>query len=129
MFTSTKTKTTTAATTPPPVDGPLTEGIKFDAGKPEYGLVPAYALEEVAKVLTYGAQKYRPNNWRSLSTPHKRYFDAAQRHTWAIARGDVNDPESGLPHAAHAIACLMFLLEYQICAEKDSAKFLQSTDK
>ena len=120
---------TTTRTSYPVTNGTQVEGMKFDAGKPEYGLVPAYALDEVAKVLTYGAQKYPPNNWRCLSNPRKRYFDAAQRHTWAIARGDVNDPESGLPHAAHAIACLMFLLEYQMCAEKDSAQFLQSTDK
>jgi hypothetical protein len=89
-------------------------GVKYDNNKPEYGLIPPYALEEVAKVLTFGAQKYDRDNWKKLDNLERRYFDAAQRHMWAIKRGEKNDPESSLHHAAHAIACMMFLLEYNI---------------
>ena len=106
-----------------------TIGIKFDSGKPEYGLLPSFALDEVVKVLTYGAHKYAPNNWRHVENSSKRYYDAAQRHTWAIARGEVNDPESGFPHAAHAIACLMFLMELQMGTSQKTADFLKTTTK
>lgn len=106
-----------------------TIGIKFDSGKPEYGLLPPFALDEIAKVLTYGANKYAPNNWRHVENSSKRYFDAAQRHMWAIARGEVNDPESGMPHAAHAATCLMFLMEYQIGTSQKTVDFLKTTDK
>lgn len=102
-------------------------GMKFDSGKPEYGLIPAFALEEVVKVLSYGAKKYAPNNWRHVENSPKRYFDAAQRHMWAIARGEANDPESGMPHAAHAATCLLFLIEYQLGTSQKAADYLQST--
>ena len=104
-------------------------GVKYDAGKPEYGLLPPFALEEVAKVLTYGAKKYAPNNWRHVENSSKRYYDAAQRHMWAIARGEVNDPESGFPHAAHAATCLLFLIEYQMGTSQKTVDFLKSTTK
>lgn len=87
------------------------EGVKYDIGKPEYGLLPPIALEEIAKVLTAGAQKYSRENWRYVEDGPRRYFDALQRHVWAWKRGEVLDPETGLSHLAHAGCCLMFLLE------------------
>lgn len=89
-----------------------TQGRKFDSGKPEYGLIPSHALEEMVKVLTLGAQKYDRNNWKYVQDGQRRYFDAAQRHIWAWHRGEENDPESGLPHLAHAMANLFFLYEF-----------------
>lgn len=89
-------------------------GIKYDNGKPEYGLLPPFALEEVAKVLTFGAQKYDRENWKKVDELERRYFDAAQRHLWAIKRGEDRDPESGLHHLAHAATCLLFLLESEL---------------
>jgi len=44
---------------------------------------------------------------------HSRLIAAALRHTVAIADGEIVDPESGLPHAAHAMCCVMFLLWMQ----------------
>jgi|ETNmetMinimDraft_22_1059887.scaffolds.fasta_scaffold42393_3 hypothetical protein len=90
------------------------EGIKYDGGKPEYGLLPSYALEEVVKVLTFGANKYDRDNWRKLDNLKNRYFDASQRHAWAIKRGEIQDPESGYHHIAHSIACLLFYLESEL---------------
>ncbi len=40
----------------------MATGRKFDGGKLEYGLLPPFALEETVKVLTFGAQKYEPEN-------------------------------------------------------------------
>lgn len=90
------------------------QGIKYDNDKPEYGLLPPFALEETVKVLTFGAKKYDRDNWRKLDDLHNRYFNAAQRHLWAIKRGETHDPETGMHHAAHAMCCLLFLLESEI---------------
>ena len=88
-------------------------GVKYDAGKAEYGLIPANALNEIAEVLTYGAAKYSRDNWKIVPDRERRYFDAMMRHLWAIKRGEDCDPETGYSHYAHAGCCLMYLLEMQ----------------
>jgi hypothetical protein len=88
-----------------------TGGRKFDGGKLQYGLLPPLALRETVKVLTFGAEKYEPDNWKRVPDSHRRYFDAAQRHLWAYKEGEVNDPESGVNHLAHALCCIMFMLD------------------
>ena len=96
-------------------------GIKFDDGKPDYSLVPPNALDDVVKVLTIGAKKYARHNWKKLDHSDDRYFAAAQRHMWALMKDETHDPETGIHHAAHAIACMMFLLEfYYLQQKKDS---------
>ena len=92
-------------------DPNFTGGRKFDGGKLQYGLVPPLALRETVKVLTFGAEKYEPDNWKRVPEPNRRYFDAAQRHLWAYKEGEINDPESGVSHLAHALCCIMFMLD------------------
>lgn len=87
------------------------KGIKHDGEKPDYSLIPPYALEEAVNVLTYGAVKYSRDNWRILDDAKNRYFAAAQRHMWALKKGETHDPESGLHHAAHAACCMLFYYE------------------
>lgn len=89
-------------------------GRKFDNNKPEYGLIPPNALEELATVLTIGAKKYARENWRYVPESKRRYYDAAQRHMWAWKRGEQMDPETGKHHLAHAACCLFFLYEHDI---------------
>lgn len=91
-----------------------TLGRKFDSGKPEYGLLPPLALEEVVNVLTIGAKKYAPDNWRYVKDAKIRYFNALQRHVWAWKRGELLDDEDAKHHLAHAICCLLFLLDVDI---------------
>jgi hypothetical protein len=86
-------------------------GRKFDGGKLQYGLLPPLALRETVRVLTYGAEKYEPDNWRRVPDGPRRYFDAAQRHLWAYKEGEIADPETATNHLAHAICCLMFMLD------------------
>jgi hypothetical protein len=90
---------------------PIEVGLKFDSGKAEYDLIPAHALHELAIVLTLGAQKYSPENWRKVPEGKKRYFAALERHLWAWKRGERYDPETGRPHLAHAMCNLFFLYE------------------
>jgi hypothetical protein len=87
-------------------------GIKNDAGKPPLSLLDRHALEQIAQVLAFGAEKYNPDNWRG-GIRHRRLIDAALRHLLAIADGEDIDPESGLLHAAHLGCCTMFLLWMQ----------------
>ena len=91
-----------------------TGGRKFDGGKPRYGLLPPLAMKATAEVLTFGAEKYEPDNWKHVPDSINRYFDAAQRHMWAYKEGEQIDPESGKHHLAHALCCLMFLYEHDI---------------
>lgn len=88
------------------------KAIKFDAGKPPMGLLSRTALEEVAKVMDFGAKKYAAHNWRN-GFDWSRTLDAAARHLYAFIDGEDKDPESGLSHLAHAMCCLMFTLEFE----------------
>jgi hypothetical protein len=84
-------------------------GRKDDGGKIRVDLLPIGALQEVARVLTFGANKYGANNWQNVE-PRSRYYGAALRHLFARGRGETHDSESGLPHLAHAACCILFLL-------------------
>lgn len=90
-------------------EGEQTGGVKFDAGKPRMDLLDAYAIEELSKVLTFGAAKYAPHNWRK-GIVLSRLIAASCRHLFAIARGEDIDEETGLAHAAHLMCCAMFMV-------------------
>lgn len=87
-------------------------GRKNDSGKLRWDLMPFKALEPVVQVLMYGADKYGDHNWRLVDNYEKRYLNAAFRHLVArFFHGEELDPDSRLPHTAHAICSLLFLLE------------------
>lgn len=97
----------------------MTDALKYDKNKPPMDLLPYSTLLEVAKVLGYGANKYTTeegsgrHNWRK-GFEYSRLHAAALRHIGAWGEGEDLDPESGINHIAHALCCLMFLLEHQI---------------
>lgn len=84
---------------------------KGDAGKVRLDLLPFLALEDVARVLAYGAEKYSEGGWRRLPDGRRRYIRAGMRHLFAHLRGEVLDEGSQLPHLAHAACSLLFALE------------------
>ena len=86
----------------------MAEGTKHDQEKLPLHLVDAHAIEGLAAVLAFGAQKYAPNNWRG-GISYGRLLGALLRHSYAILRGERTDPESGLPHIDHVGCCWMFL--------------------
>ena len=94
------------------------QGRKFDGGKLRYDLVPALALEEVVKVITKGAEKYDPENWKRVSEGRRRYYAAAMRHMEAWRKGEKQD-EIGTHHIANAISNLMFILEKELQGWED----------
>lgn len=86
-------------------------GIKYDANKLRYDLIPPVATKALAEVLTYGAQKYEPNGWQKVEKD--RYIAAAWRHFEQWREGEVLDKESNLPHLAHLLTNVSFLLWFE----------------
>lgn len=87
-------------------------GNKYDSGKLRYDLIPVMPLEKVTKVLTFGAKKYDDRNWEK-GFPWGDVYAAAQRHQQKWWGGEDLDSETGVSHLAHAVCCLMFLLEFE----------------
>lgn len=87
-------------------------GVKFDTDKPRFDLIPPEALEELAKVLTFGANKYADRNWEK-GMDWGRVFGAAMRHLWSWWKGDDLDKETGYSHLSHGLACIAFLIAYE----------------
>lgn len=85
-------------------------GVKHDQEKLRMDLLPFDALEEIARVLTYGAKKYNPDNWKKVPNAKARYEAALLRHYAAYQRGEAKDPESGLSHLAHLGCNALFLI-------------------
>lgn len=83
---------------------PGTKGVKLDTGKTQADLLLSFsrALEEVAKVSTFGAEKYTRDGWVSVENGIERYRAAAMRHLFKTER-EALDPESGLSHTDHMI--------------------------
>lgn len=88
----------------------LEPGKKFDNGKIQYDLIPPECIEELAKVLTHGAKKYAPNNWKQVDPFNERYYSALMRHLEAWRKGEEKDAESGLNHLSHVLTNAAFLL-------------------
>ena len=87
-----------------------TEGRKDDKGKLDWSLLPFSSVEDILKVLEYGAKKYERDNWKRVPNAVHRYQAAFFRHAVAYLNGEKDDPESGLSHLAHAACCLLFLI-------------------
>lgn len=87
--------------------------IKADDNKPNWSLLPFDALEDIVKVLEFGAKKYGVDNWKTGSGfSYKRLFSSLMRHLISFMSGEDKDPESGFSHLAHAGCNIIFLLYY-----------------
>lgn len=83
------------------------KGMKFDDGKLQYSLIPPEIKLYLAEILTFGAKKYAPNNWKKVDV--QRYYDAFERHMVAFQLGEENDQESGMHHLKHALTNMVFI--------------------
>jgi len=84
---------------------------KYDKGKPPIHLVDSVIITELAKVLEYGAKKYKAESWRE-GLLLSRYYSACMRHLLAWNSGETHDPETGLNHLSHAACNLQFMLYF-----------------
>lgn len=88
------------------------QSAKADSGKPRPTLVPTSLIRAVTAIREYGCQKYHdPENWRNVEP--QRYQDSLYRHWLAYLEGEVDDPESGLPHIWHVACNIAFLIEME----------------
>jgi len=95
---------------PPPGDD---VAIRYDQGKTDWSLMPFEAVEEINRVLEFGAKKYAAHNWKTGDGfKYTRVLNSLLRHIFAWSRGEDRDPESGLSHLAHAGCNVIFLLYY-----------------
>lgn len=101
---------------------PLSTGKKYDEEKLRYDLIPPRVETLIAAAMTYGAEIYGDRNWEGLvegvpddiaNANRGRLYAALRRHLRAWVDGgyshDTIDPTSGLPHLAHALACLAMI--------------------
>ncbi len=107
------------------------EMLRYNQNKLRVSLVPVSAIEGIASVLTYGANKYTvkdeegnviidgANNWRSGSN-WTSVIDSLERHLLAFKRGEDRCSESGELHIDHLMCNAAFLKEfYRIHPDKD----------
>lgn len=67
--------------------------------------------------LLEGMLKYGRANWREAGVRASVYVDALDRHMKAWFEGEDDAPDSGLPHLAHALACLAILVDAQMAGK------------
>lgn len=85
------------------------QNLKHDKEKLRYELIPTSVITALAKVLTYGANKYSANSWQNIEPFEDRYYAALLRHLIAWRDGVEIDEESGLKHIEHVLCNAMFL--------------------
>lgn len=101
----------TSPTTPTSTQAESQTEPKYDGGKDRWDLLPMGAMRLVVKALTVGAKKYSGWSWvDQVQAPVPRYYAAAMRHVERWQAGERYDPETGLPHLAHALASLTFVM-------------------
>lgn len=100
------------------------KGLRYNEGKRKWSLVDFKALEPMVEVLEYGAHKYTvrddkgavlrtgANNWKK-GMPVTEICESMLRHTYALLRGEIKDPESQLQHIGH-ILCNAQFISYMI---------------
>ena len=82
--------------------------------KPGIEGVPPAPLFMVGEVMRLGIRKYGLTNWRHEPITASVYYNAAMRHVFSWWDGQNNDLESGQPHLAHAVACLLILMDAKL---------------
>jgi len=87
------------------------KALRFNEGKTRYDLIPAFAQEQYAKVLTFGSAKYSDHNW-SKGMKWSKVVASLKRHIAAFEQGEDYDKETGLLHTAHIMCNAAFLTEY-----------------
>jgi hypothetical protein len=89
------------------------EGKKNDSGKMPLDLLvwlPPGPTLAVCRVFVLGGAKYAPLNYRG-GFLRSRLLAACLRHVFAYLAGQDTDPESNESNLAHAICCLMMLMQ------------------
>lgn len=81
----------------------MSQAVRSNVNKLRWDLMDWKSLEEVVKVLEFGANKYAPKNWEK-GLHREEILESIQRHNVELFSKEEVDEDSQLLHAAH-IAC------------------------
>lgn len=95
----------------------MSTGDRFNQGKPKWSFVDFNSLEDMVRVLEYGANKYSKDNWKK-GLPYTEISESLIRHLISFLNGEDNDDESGISHVGH-IMCNAMFLSYMYKNRKD----------
>ncbi len=84
------------------------EGMKFDEDKLRWDLLPIVPVEKIVEIITHGAKKYAPENWKKVDI--QRFYAAGMRHLTAWRKGEEFDKDSGFTHLAHVGCNILFMI-------------------
>lgn len=95
------------------IDKPTNPKDAIGSGKVPMHLWPKTATVLGSMGLLDGALKYGRSNYRAIGIRASIYYDAVDRHMTAWFEGEDLDPDSGLPHLAHALASIAIIVDAQ----------------
>jgi hypothetical protein len=87
------------------------QGLRYNTGKARYDLLEPYAIEQLVKVFTRGAEKYAPHNWLK-GLPWMEVVASLERHLAAFKQGEDFDKETELLHMAHVAWNALAIVSY-----------------
>lgn len=98
-------------------------GKKTNIGKVPLGLLfdAPYALEAIARIMEFGANKYERGNWKLVNV--EQFKDALLRHINEISKGNDwdNGPEgTGQLHWANVACNAIFILQIELQKSRPS---------
>lgn len=101
--------------------------------KPErYDLLPVEALDIMARLYGFGAEKYAAHNWRKGYDWSKSYA-SLMRHATRFWAGEDLDPETGLPHLAgaafHCFTLMVFMQEHPDFDDRFKREITDTSEK
>lgn len=89
-----------------------TGGVKYDAAKERFDLIPAKPLMALAALFARGAEKYGQRNWEK-GMKFGRLFAAMIRHAYKWWAGEKYDPVDGQHHLTAVSWNAMVLMELE----------------
>lgn len=92
-------------------------GVKCSSGKRNWNLLDLKLLRGIVDVLTLGAAKYSPDNWKRV--PVEEYEEALMRHWDEYRSGVTKDKDDGMHPLYHLGCCLIFIIWHRIFKEKN----------
>lgn len=96
------------------------KALRFNDGKPQWGLVHFASLVPMVRTLEFGALKYAPDNWmKPMDT--RKILESMQRHLAALLDGELIDPETGISHMGN-IQCNAMFYNFHIERERKLAE-------
>jgi hypothetical protein len=91
----------------------MSEGLRYNEGKPRYDLIPPDVMEALAAHYAAGAKKYEDRNWEK-GMKWTTCFASLMRHAWAWLAGEDYDQETGSLHMVAVAWNAFALAAYQL---------------